>query len=207
MTNRANMPIPAWHNWLSITPIGTVVYWLSGLILVTIMNAHALWELIVGSTAGSVSASDIMPLSDKLLNFQSKFNLPLLMLFWGAFGLVVYGFVWFIVTVMNIGRDQSAEASYLKSGVAPQTSYWQGRLQANLIFLVIFVASLFYFYCLVRLMLPWGATLFHHGLNHGQVWRRVGDIVSSSLVVALGLFGLVVARRILIQAWRSIKSR
>ena len=205
MTNQANMPKQAWRSWLSITGTGGVLYLLWGFVLLVILNAHALWDLIVGTTAGSVSASDISPLSDRLLNFQGKLNVPLLMIFWGFFGLAIYGFVWFLGTLASVSRQQSAEANYLQSGVVPQSSFWQSRKLANLTLLGVLVVCLVYFYVLVRVLLPWAATTFHHGLVHGQILRQVVDIAASILLISVGLYILNVSRRVLGQSWRAVK--
>lgn|GEM_PF-4912552 len=182
------------------TKLVWLLYAIISLVVLILLNAAAIVQVFL---VQPVTAQELVPLTDKLSQFQDKLNTPIVMIFWLFIGAATYTIIWLAENVLFIARTQVAESQYVARSPTARQQYWQSAVASNvfLVFIVLLWVSFIAFY--LRVLLPTFATLFHKGLYSAPVYQRFVDILAAILGNIVAIYIILLLRRLITQSWRA----
>jgi hypothetical protein len=179
-----------------LTPL---IWLIVSVIVLSLLNFQILWDILLGSSVGSVSPQDFSPVTDKFLEFQDRLSRPVLMALWGFIGALTYGFVWLSKSVFQLVRREVDESHYLREGGLPLRTYWSNALVGNLILGLAIVGWLIYLWLYFRFLLPSSSTLFSEGVYYHDYLQ----LVVAVLLNTLGIYGIILLDKTTVYFWRT----
>lgn len=196
---------------LLIPPLaGWVLYFLIGALVLVVINSHSFWQFTTNHIIGSPDEVGVAGYSDVLrpvFNFTDKLNTPLLMLFWGIVGLVVYFFVSLVEQILSIAKTETQRSKYLQGGILPIRGYWKSTFQANLLFIALLTCWLIFFMFYIEAALPWFSKLLFSGIYYQlSPIKLLLEITGSLLGNMLCIFLFLALSKLLHNSWTSVRS-
>ncbi len=192
--------------WFRLSLLSILFYVLVSLVMLSLLNFHSLWSVLLESSTGSVDQTSLQPLTDNLLNFLGKLNTPVLMFFWACFGAIVFSIIWvFQNVIFTVGRELD-ESHYLRNGVVPFRGYWHKTMSSNLRIVIAAAIWIFYAGLYISLLLPWASKLFFVGMYDPSLSRQLIDISVAVIVNAASLYLFGKIQLLLTVHWRSTSS-
>ncbi len=187
--------------------VGTLYFLVSTLELVFI-NIHSVWQFAFNHILGTpqeAGVADYSIVTNPVFSFLGKLNTPLLLIFWGAIGALVYGLIYTVQKVVSVAEEEVKESQYLEGGVLPGKNYWHSEMRANLIFILILISWFSYLMVYFQLLMPWLSKVLITGLYNSVLWKSALEILGVLVGNTLALFGLLLVGRLLLESWHSIR--
>jgi hypothetical protein len=187
-----------------------VVYLLGSLLLLTVLNAGAIWDFFNSSvgvsseTANAVVNDQFGRFSDFTGNLFDGRLAP--MLFWAFLGVLTYMIVWLFQNTSLSVRNDLAARDFKHPLTLDRRRYWE-TVGANKIFLVcsLVLAGVFIYLCVVY-FIPIFAHIFYAAIYDWHLVNSLFRILWSTLATATLIYFLLTVFRLGRNAWRSITS-
>lgn len=192
-------------NWFQFSLLSILFYVLVSLLMLSLLNFHSVWQTVLQSITGSTDQSALQPYTDDLLAFMGKLNTPVLMIFWAAFGVLVFSIIWVVQNVIFTAGKEVEESHYLKGGVASEPGYWHRAMASNLWVVVVAILWIAYAALYLTFLLPLASKLFYVGLFDPSIGRQLLDITVAVLINAAALFLFWNIQLAMTATWRKVR--
>lgn len=188
-------------------PIQILLYILSGLIILALINARAVWEYLYKDPVGQQRAVDLFAngSANKPASGLLSSSLPARIsqiLVWTIIGIIIYSVIWFIKNLFNNIRNDIVADEYVHPKNYNRAGYWRSILLRKVFF--VFTATVFvgFVYTLIKI-LPLISNIFYQSLKNFKL-SGSGKMLGASLFLALLIHLLVVIIRMMASSWRFI---
>lgn len=184
-----------------------LVYFLVSSLLLVILNIQPLLQYFSRTVLGNevIRTGDYSLLTEPIVEFINKFDTPVLMIFWAAFGCVVFGLTVFLRLTFSTVRQEVEESHYLTGGLKPNRKYWRSVIRLNLFFVLFGVIWLVYLGIYFNGILPWVSHLFFEGLEGS--WQQSYRILIALAANTLAFYVFMKITQLVIYIWRQIKPK
>ncbi len=186
-----------------------VLYIVVGCLLLVLADFNNLWQYFLNRAALSpmaITQTEYASVTKPIFDFTDKLNLPLLMLFWGLFGIVVYVIIFGLRSTFFAVSSELKKADYLQGGLAPQKHYWQSRLSSIGVFVALFGCWVVYTALFFRLILPNLAKLLSFSLLAPSLVNSLADVFGSIILSSIALYALVALLQLLKYDWQTVRT-
>lgn len=189
---------------------GWLLYFLVSVMILILVNFRVLWRLSINHVLGPSGGVDSIihdSVLNPIFNFADKLNRPLLMLFWGLIGLVVYFFIHGFERLLSAINLQFRKSGYLQGGVKRIHNYWSGTIRDDFIFVTILIFWLLFFMFYVNAALPWFSKLLLTGvytpISH---LKLLAEVLLGLIGNTICIYLVVLITKLLHNSWSEVRS-
>lgn len=195
----------AFFDYVLPSPWQLIFWLLVSTVILVVINFGSFWGALVGTLAGSVTPTDVQPITDRVVEFQAKLGTPLTMLFWGVLGAISFGIIWLFQTVHLIVRKQKAESQYLTGGIFQQPDYWRRTMSRDIFFGLVLAAWIIFVVVYFKYILPQSSEAFVIGLYQSTASETMVHITGAVALHTFGVYIAVMLKQAMSDLWRSLK--
>ncbi len=189
------------------SPVQILLYILSGLIILSAINARAIWRYLYNDPAGQQRAVSIFtesPSSQASSGFLSSLAQGRLLqiLLWTLIGVVIYSVIWFIKNLFNNVRNDIVADEYVHPKSYNRLGYWKSILLRKAFFILNVSVLLGLIYASARI-LPLLSSTFYLSIHNFRL-ADISGVFVSSLMLAVLMHVVVVTIHTTLNSWRFI---